>query len=88
MNAAMGLTIHITELDIKAKKDQQEALTERYRQIFEVFRANKDAIESVTFWGVADDHTWLTNFTGYVNYPFVFDTAGKPKPAYYAIRDF
>lgn len=86
--ADMGLTVHITELDIKARREEQDLLTERYRSIFEVFRNNAEHIESVTFWGVADNHTWLTNFTGYVNYPFVFDTMGKAKPAYYAIRDF
>lgn len=86
--AAMGLTVHITELDIKTKENQQGLLEKRYREIFEVFRANADHIESVTFWGVADDHTWLTDFTKYVNFPFLFDVEGKPKSSYFIVRDF
>src|SRR5690606_2583475 len=36
---------------------------ERYRQFFEMFRKHADAISSVTFWGIADDNTWLSEFS-------------------------
>ena len=86
--ADMGLTVHITELDIKAGAEDAPKLAQRYKEIFEVLRKYKDSIESVTFWGIADDHTWLTDFHKFTNYPFVFDVDHNPKQAYFEIRDF
>ena len=39
-----------------------EKQAERYRQIFDLFKEYKGHITSVTFWGVADNYTWLDNF--------------------------
>jgi len=66
---------------------QQQA--ERYRAFFEVFRAHYDVISSVTFWGVADDNTWLSEFSsGRKDFPLLFDDQHQPKPAFDAIMDF
>jgi endo-1,4-beta-xylanase len=58
----------------------------RYRDFFQAFRYLADKIGSVTFWGQADDHTWLTT-GGRVNAPLLFDTALLHKLAYTAIVD-
>ena len=108
MFSEMGLDIHITELDFDCfdgignqagrafAKDLDEKLAARYKEIFDLFRLNSDRIASVTFWGVADDHTWLDyhyNKTWNAgkplkNYPFVFDTEHKAKKAYKEITNF
>jgi endo-1,4-beta-xylanase len=66
---------------------QQQAA--RYRAFFELFRKHVGVITSVTFWGVADDNTWLSEFTsGRQDFPLLFDHSHQPKPAYEAVMDF
>lgn len=70
----------------EAVQEQQAA---RYRAFFELFRAHEDAISSVSFWGVADDNTWLSEFSsGRQDFPLLFDVNHQPKKAYYAVRTF
>jgi endo-1,4-beta-xylanase len=43
----------------------------------------------VTFWGVADDNTWLSEFdSGRADFPLLFDVNHQPKKAFYAVRTF
>lgn len=106
--AALGLDVHITELDISiytrdyGSSDQShwftgDALTEelqdklaaRYSEFFEMFRRNADKIQNVTFWGIADDNTWLSEFSsGRPDHPLLFDKQLQPKKAFDAIMDF
>jgi endo-1,4-beta-xylanase len=62
----------------------QQALARRYEDLFRVYLANKDAIDRVTFWGVADHDSWLNGWPvrGRTNYPLLFDRSNKPKLAY------
>jgi endo-1,4-beta-xylanase len=69
-----------------AVKAQQAA---RYREFFELFRKHGSAISGVTLWGVADDNTWLSEFSSMrKDFPLLFDDAHTPKPAYDAVMDF
>ena len=100
--ASLGLEIQITELDMSVyawndKGKLEEPSTEllelqakRYDKIFSLFREYKDVITGVTFWGVADDYTWLDDFPvkGRKNWPLLFDVNHEPKPAFYKIVDF
>jgi len=106
--AALGLDVHITELDIsiytrdytsddrskwytaaELNEDYQNRLAARYREFFEMFRRNADKIQNVTFWGIADDNTWLSEFSsGRPDHPLLFDRKLKPKKAFDAIMDF
>ncbi len=63
---------------------------ERYREIFEVLRANSDVVTGVTFWGIADDATWLDDFPvpGRKNWPLLFTEDHLQKPAYHAVVGF
>ena len=97
----LGLDNQITELDVSVYSnsfpgpvaDYADIPAERfvrqgyrYRTFFEAFRQLKGKISSVTFWGQADDHTWLTS-AGRVNAPLLFDTSLKKKPAYWGVVD-
>ncbi|WP_441291619.1 endo-1,4-beta-xylanase [Sorangium sp. KYC3313] len=61
----------------------------RYREFFELFRKYKSVITGVTFWGIADDNTWLSEFSsGRKDFPLLFDGNHNPKPAYDAVVGF
>lgn len=65
----------------------QTKLADRYASIFKLFLKHKDKISRVTFWGINDKQSWLNDWPikGRTNYPLLFDTALKPKKAYYSV---
>lgn len=65
----------------------QQKLAQRYADIFGLFHKHRDKISRVTFWGVADQHSWLNNWPmpGRTSYPLVFGRSLQPKPAHTAI---
>ena len=97
------MKVNITELDIslftKEQKDNRykdavppEVLAKqaaRYAAMFEIFRRHRDVIDRVTFWGATDRHTWLNYHPvqGRADHPLLFDRAGQPKPAFWAVID-
>lgn len=98
--ASLGLQIHVTEMDVSVfnfddkrtdlkapTAEMMEKQAERYDQFFRIFREYKDVISCVTFWGAADDYTWLDGFPvrGRKNWPFVFDENHQPKESFYKI---
>jgi endo-1,4-beta-xylanase len=59
-----------------------------YSRYFEVFRRLRDHLSGVTFWGMADDDTWLDSFPiSRLDMPLPFDTGLQAKPAYWGIVD-
>lgn len=101
--ATLGLEIHLTEMDVSvfSYEDRRTDLTEpteeiqmlqveRYTEFFKILREYNHVISSVTFWGAADDYTWLDDFPvkGRKNWPFVFDENHKPKQSFWNIIDF
>src|SRR5690606_107534 len=40
----------------------QQALADRYAEIFDVFLEHADVIDRITFWGVTDGDSWLNNW--------------------------
>ncbi|MBN2118668.1 MAG: endo-1,4-beta-xylanase [Anaerolineales bacterium] len=97
--ASLGVKVHITELDVSLYTDDTSSYAaipdellvrqgHRYKDIFEVLKRHADSIGSVTFWGMADDHTWLKTFpTTRLNLPLLFDEQLQAKPAYWGIVD-
>lgn len=101
--ASLDVRLQITELDLsifKFEDHRKDLLTldrqfellqaERYEQIFSLLREYRKEIDAVTFWGVADDYTWLDDFPiqGRKNWPFVFDENAQPKLSYQSITNF
>ena len=65
----------------------QQALAQRYHDVFAVYLKHHEAVDRVTFWGVTDAGSWKNNWPirGRANYPLVFDRQGQPKPAFDAV---
>jgi endo-1,4-beta-xylanase len=59
-----------------------------YKHYFDAFRRLKGKLSAVTFWGMADDDTWLDSFPVVrTDYPLPFDMQLQAKPAYWGIID-
>jgi endo-1,4-beta-xylanase len=59
-----------------------------YKQYFDAFRELRGKISAVTFWGFADDDTWLDSFpVARTDYPLPFNMDLQAKPAYWGIVD-
>jgi Beta-1,4-xylanase len=60
-----------------------------YREAFALFLRHKNVIGRVTLWGTHDGGSWLNGFPirGRTDYPLLFDRQGKPKPAFFAVRE-
>lgn len=106
MFADLGLDNQVTELDVSLYNwpptpaySQYEDIpierfidqADRYEELFSLYRDLDANLSNVTFWGVADNHTWLNdrareynNGVG-VDAPFVFDINYKVKPSYWWI---
>ncbi|WP_342421007.1 endo-1,4-beta-xylanase [Paenibacillus sp. FSL E2-0178] len=95
--ASLGLQLQLTELDLSLFRfddrrtdlkvppaELLELQAERYEAVFRLLKEYREVISSVTFWGAADDYTWLDDFPvrGRKNWPFLFDEKHQPKPAY------
>lgn len=61
-----------------------------YKDYFDVFKglARRHELQAVTFWGMADDNTWLDSFPiDRLDEPLPFDELLQAKPAYWGIVD-
>jgi GH35 family endo-1,4-beta-xylanase len=93
--AELGLEIHVTELDVEINRDGRfteftpnlaNAQAKRYREIFDVYRKYAGKITAVMTWNVTDNSSWLRHHpTEHRTWPLLFDSAGEPKPAFWAI---
>ncbi len=74
------------ELTEEQKARQDSLVTEAYKKFFAVVKKHKKSIHTITFWGLADNYSWL-NSRSRQNAPFLFDGDYKAKSAYFAVRD-
>ncbi|MBV9746133.1 MAG: endo-1,4-beta-xylanase, partial [Acidobacteriia bacterium] len=59
-----------------------------YEQYFTALRQLTGKLSAVTFWGLADDDTWLDSFPiTRLDLPLLFDTGLQAKPAYWGLVD-
>lgn len=65
----------------------QQALADRYRELFEIFYQKRDKLDRVTLWGVHDGMSWKNGYPipGRTNHPLLFDRMRSPKPAFDAV---
>ncbi len=98
----LGVEVQMTELDLSIFRweerhgfeeppaERLKLQADRYEQLFSLFRRYGDAITNVTFWGIADDDTWLNNFPvrGRKNWPTLFDDQHQPKDSFWRVVDF
>lgn len=80
-----------TELNPYTEAVPQEVLAqqaEKYGEIFRVLLKNREVVERVTIWGVADQYSWLNDWPvrGRTAHPLLFDRNYRPKPAYHALQ--
>ncbi|GMK45430.1 hypothetical protein PghCCS26_25580 [Paenibacillus glycanilyticus] len=97
----LGLDNQITELDMSVynwndrtdygaavPEDILQKQAQRYRELFEALKSNAGLVSAVVFWGIADDHTWLSTFpVTRTEAPLLFDKQLHAKPAFWAIVD-
>jgi endo-1,4-beta-xylanase len=85
----MGLKVAITELDAPVGADlpsRFEVQAQRMAGMVQACLAVR-ACDSVTFWGLSDDISWLNWFLAPDLDPLLFDASLQPKPAYFAVRE-
>jgi endo-1,4-beta-xylanase len=98
--ATLGVTQHITELDIALNQNLTDTIVtaatpellnaqaERYRETMTLFMRKRQHVTAVLVWGIGDAYTWLTNWPSKrFEAPLLFDTQLKAKPAYTAVMD-
>lgn len=98
--ASLGVRLQVTELDVslydwddrsadkvEPDPDRIERQGDRYAEIFAIFREYRSVLDAVTFWGVADDATWLDHFPvrARKDWPLLFDIHHGIKPAFRAV---
>lgn len=94
MYGALGLQIHITELDMHNADPSEEsmhALALRYQELFQMLvdakKTGKANITCVTFWNLLDENSWLSGFRRETSYPLLFKGKCEAKEAYYAVLE-
>lgn len=99
---ALGLDNQITELDMSlyvyddlsdvgtnVPGDILQKQAERYGELFDALRTRKELLSGVMFWGISDDHTWLSTFPVVrTEAPLLFDKQFQAKPAFQAVTGF
>ncbi len=98
--AELGLDNIVTELDMSVyawndRRDYGDEIPEdivalqakRYGELFAAFREHSDILSEVTFWGISDNHTWLSNFPveNRTDAPLLFDKNFHAKPAFWSV---
>ncbi len=95
-----GFTIEITEMDMSCfvwndnslKVDLNDSFMKQYNKTyvdaFKLFMelSEEGIIDTVVFWGINDDHSWLNNSpAGRANHPFLIDRNNGFKSTYWEV---
>ena len=88
--AALGLEVHITEMDVRIKSPATEeelaAQARIYRDMLEVCLSAENC-KAFVLWGFTDRHSWIPQFFRGWGSGLIFDSSYQPKPAYDALMD-
>ena len=87
--AGLGLKVAITEMDAPVGGDLPDRFEAQAQRMAGMVKAclAVPACDSVTFWGLDDEVSWLNWFLAPNLDPLLFDASLGPKPAYFAVRD-
>ncbi len=88
--SALGLDVHITELDVRLRLPADAAALAQqasvYRDYLRMCLANSNC-RMFVLWGFTDKYSWIPGkFPGF-GAGLIFDEQYDPKPAYYAMMD-
>lgn len=84
---SLGVKVQVTELDMSTNGDtSQNALLQEarlYKNLFDMLKTEKKYIDTVMFWNISDDLSWLDKPCA----PLLFDSKLQVKPSYWALVD-
>ncbi len=91
---ALGLQVHITELDVRVPLDANgnasaSDLAAQARRYHDVVSAclKYPRCTAIQTWGFTDKHSWIPNFYKGYGAALPFDKSYQPKPAYAAMLE-
>ena len=90
--AALGLDVHITEMDVQiqngtgTESERFAAQAKIYRDMLGVCLSKRNC-KAFVLWGFTDKHSWIPQFTKKPDAALIFDNFYRPKPAYNALRE-
>ena len=87
--AALGLKVHITELDVRIQLPstaaQLQTQAQNYRDVVSAC-VSSPACDTVVFWGFTDRESWIpSTFPGWGD-ALLFDSVYQPKPAFTSVQ--
>lgn len=88
--AALGLDVHITEMDVQIQNgrgtqaERFVAQAKIYRDMLGVCLSQRNC-NAFVLWGFTDKHSWIPGFTKKPDAALIFDNSYRPKPAYNAL---
>jgi endo-1,4-beta-xylanase len=94
--AALGLQVHITEMDVALNVDAEGRLLdpadlERQAEMYRLIAAacfEQPRCTAFMTWGITDKYSWIPDYTkGKQGAALLFDQSYAPKPAYRAVVD-
>ena len=83
--AALGLKLRVSELDVGTGGNTEadfEKQAKKYADVMKLMLTWADQTEAVQVWGLTDNMSWRSK-----EYPLLFDSAGNPKPAFWAVMN-
>ena len=83
--AGLGLRLRVSELDVSIPDNSQASLqkqAKKYAAVMRMLSKYTDQLEAVQVWGLTDGMSWIA-----AKYPLLFDRAGQPKPAFWAVAE-
>lgn len=85
--AALGLELHITELDIRLSDDTPASLDQQAKLYAAITRlcVEQPACRLVQTWGITDAHSWIPHEYPGMGWALLWDGSYSRKPAYYGM---
>lgn len=88
--AALGLKVHITELDVRVQlpstATQLQTQAQNYHDVIAACMQSAPACDVVVMWGFTDKESWIpSTFPGWGD-ALIFDASYQPKPAFSTLQ--